>query len=425
VTLFIAAIVLSIGLSFVLKLNAGSFAMVFAFINGIYFYGFSVKDVVAMWPVNLFLMLFTVMFFYSFAISNGTIEKLAAHIAYRARNIPWLLPIALWLFCMAIAASGAGPYAVWAFLAPIVIGICVKSGISPILAAVTVISGGSIGGQCPISVGGIVIKNYAAISGFEAISESISLHVFWNTLLGQGLVFWAVYGLTKGYRTKMIAIDEPESLSKRQILNLWIILFVLLLTVLPAVAAFIFPHVEVVILMKKAGDVTVTSSIGILLCFLFKISTEKEAFSKVPWSTILLICGIGMLIQTAVSIGVIKSLSAWISENIEGRSAIYLLIATSAVMSFFSSTLGVVVPTLSTLVPVFASITGTDPGFLFSILTVPALLTGYSPFSSSGAITMTGASSEAERQLLFRYMLAAPFIMFAVSNLLVFTGLMR
>jgi len=391
----------------------------------VFFYGFTVKQVVALWPVSLFMMLLMVMLFYGFAIANGTVESLAGHIAYATRKVPFLLPVVLWLFCMAIAAAGAGPYAVFAFLSPIVMTIAMKSGIERLLAAVVVISGGSIGGQCPISVGGIVIKNYAAIAGYEGIASSIALDVFKNALIGQGLIFLAMYIIYKGYKLNIVDIEKPKPLNRDQKTNLGIIAFVLILTVLPASLALIFPGLSLFVMMKGACDVTFTSAIGIVLCLLFKVGQEKEALSRVPWPTILLICGVGVLIQTAVSIGVIDSLSYWIEGNITGSGAIYLLIVTSAVMSFFSSTLGVVVPTLSTLVPVFQSITGMAPGFLFSILTVPALLTGYSPFSSSGAITMTGAPNEEERSRLFKYMLVAPFVLFVYFILLVYIGIIQ
>lgn len=425
VYLFIAAILISIILGFVLKINIGYIAIAFAFVNGIFFYGYSVKQVVGMWPISLFMMLLMVMLFYGFAIANGTVESLAGHIAYATRKVPFMLPISLWLFCMAIAAAGAGPYAVFAFLSPIVMTIAMKSGMSRILAAVVVISGGSIGGQCPISVGGIVIKNYATISGYEEVASSVALSVFKNAFIGQGLIFLAMYIIYKGYKLSEVQAEKPSPLNRDQKVNLGIIAFVLALTVVPATLALIFPDATFLQVMKGACDVTFTSAIGIVLCLLLKVGKEKEALSRVPWPTILLICGVGVLIQSAVSIGVIDSLSEWIQNSVTGTKAIYLLILTSAVMSFFSSTLGVVVPTLSTLVPVFQGITGMAPGFLFSILTVPALLTGYSPFSSSGAITMTGAPSEEERNRLFKYMLAAPFVLFVYFVLLVAIGIIR
>jgi di/tricarboxylate transporter len=293
------------------------------------------------------------------------------------------------------------------------------------LAAVIVISGGSIGGQFPISAGGMVIKGYAAMAGYEAQASSIALDVFINTLIGQGLIFIGMYIVFGGFKLTEVKMEKPEPLNRKQKINIGIIIIVLALTVLPAVFTIIFPESGLFKVLKGFGDVTFTSSIGVVLCLLFKVGKEKEAINKVPWNTIILICGMGVLIQSAVSIGVIDALSKWIQSNVEGALAVHLLITTSAVMSFFSSTLGVVVPTLSALVPTFQDISGTSPGFLFSILTVPALLTGYSPFSSSGAITMAGVPSEEERNRIFKYLLAAPLVWYLYFNLLVFIGAIR
>lgn len=426
VVAFVAGLLLSIAIGFWRKVNAGYVAIVCAFVIGIFLYGFSVKEVVGLWPVSLFLMLFSVMLFYGFAIANGTIESLASHIAWATRKHPALLPFALWLFCMAIAASGAGPYAVFAFLAPIVMSISIKSGMSRLLAAVVVISGGSIGGQCPISVGGIVIQNYATLVGYGDQALAVSVDVFLNALICQGLIFVSLYVFFKGWKASYVVMEEPEPLSRQHKTNLVIIGVVLLLTIVPPfLRYFVLPENEFILLLSGAMDVTVTSSIGIVLCLLCGVGSEKAAFSKMPWNTIFLICGIGLLIQTAVKFGVVDDLSAWISANVSGSGAIYALILASVCMSFFSSTLGVVVPSLSTLVPVFSSITGFGPGYLFSLLTVPALLTGYSPFSSAGAITMAGVPDEAERQSIFKVMLAAPFVLFVFFCALTFIGVIR
>lgn len=421
---FVLGLLAAIVIGFWRKINAGYVAMMLAFIIGIFVYGFTVKQIVGLWPISLFLMLFTVMMFYGFAIANGTVESLAGRIAWATRKHPALLPIALWLFCMAIAASGAGPYAVFAFLSPIVMNIAIKSGMPRLLAAVVVISGGSIGGQCPISVGGIVIQNYASIMGYTEEALAISSTVFVNALIGQGLIFVAMYIFFKGWKTSDVVVEKPEPLTRAQKTNLIIIAIVLCLTIIPPfLHYFVFPNSQFVTTVSGAVDVTVTSTIGIVLCLLCKVGGEKDAFGRMPWNTIFLICGIGLLIQTAVKFGVIDSLSAWIADNIHGKNAIYALILTSACMSFFSSTLGVVVPSLSTLVPVFCQITGYGPGYMFSLLTVPALLTGYSPFSSAGAITMAGVPSEEERQNIYKVMLAAPFVLFVYFCALTFLGI--
>ena len=51
-------------------------------------------------------MLFAVTFFYSFALLNGSLEKIALHSVYVCRSIPWAIPIMLYL--LGFIMSGIG-----------------------------------------------------------------------------------------------------------------------------------------------------------------------------------------------------------------------------------------------------------------------------------------------------------------------------
>ena len=50
-----------------------------------------------------------------------------------------------------------------------------------------------------------------------------------------------------------------------------------------------------------------------------KLAPQKEAISKIPWNTIIMIAGAGMLIAVAVKAGTIKMLSAWVGANVPRR----------------------------------------------------------------------------------------------------------
>jgi len=421
--LFIFALLISIAIGFALKINAGYVALLFSFINGLFFYGLSVKKIVAMWPVSLFLMIVTVMIFYGFAIANGTLEVLASNIAYRTKKTPYLLPIVLWIFCTAVSASGAGSYGVFAFLSPIIMGIALKAEIPRFLAAIIIISGGSAGSLAATSVGGAVIQNYAAKVGYTETAAAITNEVFLDSLIIHFILIVLSYIAFRCWKMKPYEMEKPAPFNENQKKTLGIIGVVLALTLIPPFLAALVPGNATLTLLKNAVDVTVTSTVGIVLCLLFKVGSEKDALSKVPWATVMLICGIGVLIQTAVEIGIVDVLSAWIEANVSGDAGIYILILVAAVMSFFSSSLGVVVPTMSVLVPIMAEITGRNPAFLFAIIVTTAMLTGFSPFSSAGAITMSGVPSEEERNKLYKWMLAAPAVNLVYMMLIAAVGI--
>ena len=419
--LFLVAIAIAIAIGFFTKVNSGYVAIVFAVLLGVLVYGFSFNAVIGMWPVSLFLMLTFVMLFYGFAISNGTLSILAEQVTYAMRKVPYLLPIALWLFCLAVSAAGVGPIGVFAILAPTVMAIGMKAGMPRMLAAITVISGGSIGAMSPISTGGIVVANCAIANGYTD-TMPIVLNTWLNLFIGQGLVFVLAYIIYKGWKLKGGEFSKPAPMDKRQKQTLGIIVAVLLLTFLPPILNAI-THVAFFSAMSKVCNVTATCVFGVILCQILNVASEKDAFKTIPWKTIMLISGMCLLINTAVKYGLVDQLSAWITANIEGSLVIYLLIAIAALMSFVSSSLGVVVPTLSTLVPALVGVTGATPGLLYSAILVSAMLSGYSPFSTSGGITMSGLQDEGERKKLYAQLLVAAPLFVVGFAVLVLIGI--
>ena len=155
---------------------------------------------------------------------------------------------------------------------------------------------------------------------------------------------------------------------------------------------------------------TVVSAIGIILCLLFKVGKEVDAIHKVPFSIIIMICSMGMLINIAIDGGLVEQLSGWITANINSTFAPYMLTLTASIMSFFAATLGVVIPTLSLLVPSLVATTGLSPILLFTLVSLPGLYTGCSPFSTCGAMALAGIDDDKERDKLFKKLLILPII---------------
>lgn len=53
-----------------------------------------------------------------------------------------------------------------------------------------------------------------------------------------------------------------------------------------------------------------------VIALLLKLAPQKEVIAKVPWNTIIMIAGAGMLIAVAVQAGTIDAMSAWIGSNV-------------------------------------------------------------------------------------------------------------
>ena len=125
----LAAFAISILISYRRKLNTGVLAMAFAYLIGCFLMGLPVKDVVAQFPVKMLFLLFSVCFFYGYAIQNGTLQIIADHIIYRFRNKTKFLPFILYLLAFGLAVMGASAPAISSFLAPVCIIIGASTGI--------------------------------------------------------------------------------------------------------------------------------------------------------------------------------------------------------------------------------------------------------------------------------------------------------
>lgn len=421
----IAAIIACIALGYYFSINIGLFAIGFGYLIGAFMMGLKIKDIVAMWPTNLFFLIMAITFFYGFAVANGTLEQIARKTVFATRKFPFLVPVALYLLAAIMSGIGPGPYAVFAFLSPLVMAIAAETGMSRLLGAVIVVGGGVAGGFTQLSIGGGITKGLIEKAGYAAQAEVFTSSVFRNALIAETIVFVLAYLLLGGYKIKPVQMNVPPAFTREQRINMVLIIGALAAVVLPSFLASFFPQIAVLTMLKNQLDVTFVSVIAAILALLFKVGSEKEALSKVPWSTIILLCGMGVLIEVAVKAGTIKELAAWMAGNVSQGSAPIVLALVAAVMSFFSSTMGVVMPTLYPIVPGIATSVGANPAVLFSIITVAAAFTGFSPFSSGGALALTGVTDEKERKKLFTQLLFLPFGAGLLAIIMVATGLIR
>lgn len=136
-----------------------------------------------------------------------------------------------------------------------------------------------------------------------------------------------------------------------------------------------------------------------------KLADEKKVMALVPWNTLIMICGVGMLIALGVKLGVITQLSDWLANNVPVWLIPILICLISAIMSVFSSTLGVVTPTLFPIVPAIALASGLNPLVLFLCIVVGAQASAISPFSSGGSLILGSAPADVDKNQLFNQLL--------------------
>ncbi|MFD1383581.1 SLC13 family permease [Rhodanobacter aciditrophus] len=425
--LVVGAILLSIILGYKTRINIGLFAIAFAYLIGCFGLGLSPNDVIKMWPLKIFFIIFAVSLFYSFAIINGTLEKLAEQLMYRCRRVPHLMPYAIFLTTTFISALGAGYYTVLAFMAPITLLLCQRTGMSTVLGAMSVGYGALTGANFMASQSGIIFRSImvnAGITENQAFINSISIFVSTAII---PLVVISIFVFFTGHRKSMSAstdqIEAPAPLNKEQRQTLWLTLIMMLLVLAAPIANLLFPDNGTVSFINSKMNIGLIASVFSVIALLMKLGDERKAIASVPWPTLIMICGVGMLISVAIKAGTIDALASWMGSSIPSVLVPVVIGVVAAFMSLFASTLGVVTPALFPIVPSLAQNLALDPMMLFICIVVGAQATAISPFSSGGSLILGACPNEETRAKLFPQLLfrAAPlgFAAALLFNLLI------
>ena len=422
---FIVCLLIAIFGGWYFKINAGLLATIFAFFIGINFIDLSASQVIALWPTKLFMTILFITFFFGFSMSNGTLDGIAKRTIWVARNIPPLFPIFLYLLTVLLASLGMSPYSIFTFMAPLIMAIAKKSNMHNMVAAMVIISGTMVGAYSTHSGQfGITMVNTLTTHGYSPTEViEIANHMWLNMAISHGTVFLLIYFIFKGYKIKFPEMEKPEPFNKKQRITVSIIGFIFAWMLVPAVLNTFFPNVPLLISLIKSNDILVVAPVGIVLCVLFKVADEKQAMTKIPMSALLLVCGVSTLISIGMKAGVVEQLSAWAAANISGKIAPYFFAISAGTMSYFASTVNVVVPSLGMLVAGVSSSTGIPATLLYSYLNTASSFSGFSPFSSGGAISLSGVSDEEDRNTLYKTLLIFPTVAIAIFLIMIVLGL--
>ncbi len=422
----VAAIVVAVALGYKTKINIGLFAIAFAYLIGCFGMGLSPSDVINMWPLKIFFIIFSVCLFYSFATVNGTLEKLAEHLIYHCRRVPQLLPFAVFFTATVIAGMGAGYYTVLAFMAPITLLLCQRTGMGLIVGGMAVNYGALSGANFMSSQSGIIFRGLMTNVGLSDSDAFINAFgIFVSTLIIPLLVISAFVFLTcegRAMKTAVFDTSAPAPLNREQKITLWLTLAMMAIVLAAPIAHILLPANGTITFINSKMDIGLIASIFSVIALLLKLGDERKAMASVPWATLIMICGVGMLISVAIKAGTIDVLASWIGGSIPPVLVPVVFGVVAAIMSLFSSTLGVVTPALFPMVLPIAQSMGIEPMVLFIAIVVGAQATSISPFSSGGSLILGSCASEQSRTSLFPQLLfkAAPigFVAALVFNVL-------
>ncbi|MEL7658785.1 MAG: SLC13 family permease, partial [Bacillota bacterium] len=240
-------------------------------------------------------------------------------------------------------------------------------------------------------------------------ASALQNRIFINATIFYTLAFLIFYFILGGYKVKAVTLDKPERFTKEQATSLILVASIIILYLVPTILNLLIPNNPTITLIKSKADFLFFALVGVVLGFMMKLNTEKEIFNKTSWSTLLMISGMGMLVAVGEQAGIIEQISAHIASNVSSKLIPQMIAAASGVLSYVSDGPAVVYPTLYPLVAKIADLTGTDPGILFTAISIGDSTTVISPFSTGGAMYLTFISDAKERNKLFTQFLIAPF----------------
>ncbi|MGL5434199.1 MAG: SLC13 family permease [Lachnospiraceae bacterium] len=401
--LIVGSIALAVAIGYKTGHNTGLFAIVFAYLIGCFVMGMKPKAVIGTWPVSTMFVIFSVSLFYNFALVNGTLEKTARYLLYACRRFPGLLPFALYFASAGIAALGAGFFTVMAFMAPIALLICEEAKMDKLIGAVAVNCGALSGANFMTSGSGIIFRGLMDEAGMNELSFQYSAIIFAASVLFSLLLIAGFRYVPRSNRSigKGVTFEKPDPLSAKQKINLYLMLAMILVVLLFPILNIIMPGNTLVTFINSKMDVGLVAVIFSVIALFLNLAPQKEVIAKVPWNTIIMICGVGMLIQVAIEAGTIDLLASWVGSSLPSWLVPVAFSIVAAIMSFFSSTLGVVSPALFPLVPTIAASAGINPLLLFACIVIGAQSSAISPFSSGGSLVLGSCSTDEERTVMF------------------------
>ncbi len=397
--LVIIAIILAIGLGELFNINTGLIAGAFAYIIGCFVLGMSVNDLLAGWPTDLFMVIFSISLFFNFAVVNGTLEKVANVLLYRARNFDKFLPLILYFVTALVSGLGAAFFTSVAVMGAIAMVLCRNSNMNRLYAAMAVSLGALSGANFMVSAHGVLFNSLLSqIDSLSAqagdITTSIFVVSFVYPIIVIGILCFLDMRHNRGKAGKL-TIEKPEPFTGKQKINL---LLILLMMIVVLAAPMLGSAVPALSDACSRVNVSLVALVMAIVAYLLKLTDDpKPVFQKVPWDTIWLVGGVGMLVEVAVQAGTIDMLAGLI--NMIPTPLVPIAVCVIAgIMSIFSSTLGVVAPLMFPMIPGFVAATGMSPALFAVAIIIGAQSTSIAPFSTGGSLQLGASGLEGEEQ---------------------------
>lgn len=371
VSLIILVLVIFIG--FFRKINVGLVAILAVTIFGA-FIGEKDSVIIKGFSSSLFIMLLGVSFLCSIGITNGSLELMSKKILKLSGGYAFIAPILIYIIGFGIAAIGPGCVPALGIVAALSLPLGKSTGYDPVMLAIIGEIGSFTGRFSPITPESLLIQKLTEPQGITNYQSIILIYASVTTIILSVIIFI----IFKGYKVKTQKMEQNEipSFNKNQIFTL---------------IGFLIVIIACTFYKRNVG--LISFAVGILL-ILIKAADEKAVFKAISWSTLLMITGFGMLMDIVILVGGVSLLSDSLAKIMTPHTAVAIQGLTGGIMSWFSSAIGVVWPTLVPTVGNIANSVGVPADSLISILCLTASFAGLSPASTGGGLIMAANATD-------------------------------
>lgn len=373
VSLLVLVAVLVIG--FITKMNIGFLAIAAGFILGRVL-GIADATIIAGFNTSLFVQFTGTSLLFCTALSNGTMEILSRKLLRLTGNKGWLVPIVLGVVSFLIGITGVGNNTATMF---VILGItlALQLNLDPIAVACIVILTTNLSCNFSVAPMGIVIADIVKNSAY---ADTYTKTLFINSII-TCLICGAIFFVTckpKNARSAL-ELEELKNVSPFNTNQ-----YITLIGIFIAMGGTLF---------FKFNIGLISAAVAIVL-FILKAGDDKAAIKIIPFGQFMTICGVSVLMKVIYAAGGIEIVTNFLIAHMNKYTAIAIMGLASGILSWFSSAIGVTVPTMGPIALAVAEQFGGAVPFpaLISAVAIGAYMAAFSPMSTSGGVILSNYS---------------------------------
>ena len=316
--------------------------------------------------------------------------------------------------------------AIPALLMPIIISICLATGMNPLFGSLMVNIGSYIGAQVPWGQGANIQRGVLDTSIHAGEVDAILWNGFFTCALFALVSGILTFVLFKGWKAKVTNTDfisKPEPMNDVQKKTFALILVLIVLMVVPSLLGNL--GVKALSGLSRNLDISLVCIALATVAAILKLADAKTVVTRhIPWNTLMMLAGVSMLVGVATEGGAVDLIGSWIGGTVPVMLIIPMFVLLSGFMSVFSAGSSVVVPTLFVLVPsVLTTAAGVNYHALYAGIAIGANASAVSPFSGGGSLTLANIKQDEIREKMFLPLILAAAALVVVAAVLGAVGL--